>query len=182
MALKAKFRWRSLQDEGIEHLEFDVQTCGVRVRSTVIGSFEEFRYGATYDMTLAPDWSFRALRLERTDGAAMALNADGLGNWTDGDGNPLPALDGCIDIDLSATPFTNSLPIRRLNAAAGVPQQLRVVWVPMNSLVPLVDQQIYIKLDDTHWHYAAADGSFDADIVVDADGIVVEYPPLFTRT
>ena len=58
---------------------------------------------------------------------------------------------------------------------------LRIVWVPMDSLAPFVDEQIYAKRDDTRWHYAAADGSFEADILVDGDGLVVDYPPLFAR-
>jgi hypothetical protein len=44
----------------------------------------------------------------------LELISDGRGKWTDASGNPLPALDGAIDMDLSVSPFTNTLPIRRL--------------------------------------------------------------------
>ena len=46
-------------------------------------------------------------------GRAIELRADGRGHWADAaTGSPLP-LDGCVDIDIYPSPFTNTLPIRR---------------------------------------------------------------------
>ena len=45
----------------------------------------------------------------------VALRADGAGNWSDGIDSPLSHLNGAIDVDLSASPFTNTLAIRRLS-------------------------------------------------------------------
>jgi hypothetical protein len=179
--LKRTVRWRSLEHSGLEHLDIEESAAGYRVRSSVTGEFEGYDYGAFYELTIAPDWTFRSLDLRRTDGGELSLRADGRGYWTDGDDRHLPEFDGCIDIDISATPFTNTLPIRRLRLGDGASQHLRITWVPMDTLQPFVDEQIYSKIDASHWHYAAADGSFDADIVVDADGLVVDYPPLFAR-
>jgi len=181
MTLRRTVRWRPLEYAGLEHLMLEETAEGYRARSTVIGSFEGVDYGASYDLALAPDWTFRSLDLRRADGAALGLRADGKGRWADDAGREFATLEGCIDIDISATPFTNTLPIRRLGLAAGESRRLRIAWVPMDSLEPFVDEQIYTKVDDTHWRYAAADGSFDADIVVDFDGLVVDYPPLFAR-
>jgi uncharacterized protein len=104
-----------------------------------------------------------------------------MGAWERANGEALPQFEGCIDIDIGATPFTNTLPIRRAHLAAGVPQHFRMVWIPLDSLEPFVDEQIYTRRDDTHFRYAAADGSFEADITVDEEGLVVDYPGLYHR-
>jgi hypothetical protein len=45
-----------------------------------------------------------------------------------------------------------------------------------------VDRQVYRCLEaETRYRYEAFDGSFSADITVDDDGLVVDYPPLFHR-
>ena len=49
--------------------------------------------------------------------ADLSLTGDGAGRWQI-DGRDAPDLDGCLDLDIQVTPFTNSLPIRRLDLAA----------------------------------------------------------------
>lgn len=39
----------------------------------------------------------------------IKMNAHGEGSWTDGSGNPILSLDGCFEVDISATLFTNTL-------------------------------------------------------------------------
>ncbi|WP_235432190.1 putative glycolipid-binding domain-containing protein, partial [Nocardiopsis sp. RV163] len=44
---------------------------------------------------------------------SVTLDAHG-GHWSGPDGVPRPELVGCLDVDVAATPLTNTLPIRRL--------------------------------------------------------------------
>ena len=64
----------------------------------------------------------------------VCLRADGAGNWTDADGTPLPALQGCVDVDLSGSPFTNTLPIRRLGDNLRARQEIRVTYIDLPKL------------------------------------------------
>jgi hypothetical protein len=150
------------------------------VRSTVIGAHAATEFGIFYEMSLDPSWTFRSVVIQRTDGATYSLLSDGKGNWRDSAG-ARPDLAGCIDVDISGTPFTNTLPIRRVAMQPGVPVRLRMAWIPLDSLGPFVDEQVYTRRDDNHYHYQAADGSFEAELRVDADGLVDHYPTLFTR-
>ena len=50
-----------------------------------------------------------------------------------------------------------------------------MAWVPLDSLEPFRDRQIYTRLDSTHYRYQAADGSFEQVLTVDGDGFVVEH-------
>jgi hypothetical protein len=172
-------RWRPADGIGLEHLDIRETADGIVAASTVIGTFEGFAYGARYEVRLAPDWTFRALRLERTDGAALALDCEN-GAWSM-NGAPAPQFAGCIDIDISATPFTNTLPIRRVPFEPRAPRRFDMAWVPLDSLAPFVDGQIYTMRDATHFRYEAADGSFEAELTLDRDGFVLHYPGLYER-
>ena len=180
MPLELDLRWQPVGEVGLEHCRIWESPDGINVRSVLIGEFEGFAYGAQYDIQLALDWTFRSLTLRLQDGRVLRLNSNGLGDWKV-NGQRAPELEGCVDIDISGTPFTNSLPIRRSTFTDGVPQEFAMAWVPLDSLEPFVDEQIYTKRDDTHFHYAAADGSFEADLILDAEGFVIDYPGLYRR-
>jgi hypothetical protein len=95
----------------------------------------------------------------------------------------LSGLDGCIDVDLSASPLTNTLPVRRrgLNPSMGT-VAFRMVLVPFDTLEPLADGQLYTALDEAgRFRYQAEDGTFEAELSLDEDGFVISYPPLYER-
>jgi uncharacterized protein len=168
-------RWMPVAGIGLEHLELTEQPGGITARSTVIGSFNDRDFGASYEMHLDSGWVFRSLRLDRSDGKSLTLESDGSGGWS------RPGFERCVDIDIGVTPFTNTLPIHRTRFAPNVPQHFHMAWIPLDTLEPFVDEQIYTMRDKTHFHYAAADGSFEADLTVDADGLVLDYPGLYRR-
>jgi hypothetical protein len=103
--------------------------------------------------------------------------------WTDGESFPVPHLDGCVDVDLVGSPFTNTLPIRRAALpAGGEAAEYLMAFVPFDTLDPFVDSQRYRCLDaDRRFRFEAVDASFTADITVDDDGLVTDYPGLFKR-
>jgi hypothetical protein len=181
MSLHRVIRWQPVDAPGLEHFEIRETDWGYLAQSTVVGSFEGSDFGCRYEVTLDRNWTFRHLVLEKTDGKVLILKSDGAGNWERAGGDALEQFAGCIDIDIGVTPFTNTLPIRRARFEVGVPQHFKMVWIPLDSLEPFIDAQIYTKRDDAHFHYAAADGSFGAVLTVDAEGFVIDYPGLYTR-
>lgn len=66
-------------------------------------------------------WRTRRAQIERLEprGTETARLADAAGVWHDSAGAHLTALDGCLDVDIGAIPFTNRLAIDRFAAAAG---------------------------------------------------------------
>lgn len=181
MSLNRTVRWRPLDAVGLEHFEIAEGPTAIVARSVLIGSREGMPFGLHYEVELAPNWSFRALRLERMDGPRLELYADGEGNWTDGQHLELPRLNGCIDIDISGSPFTNTLPIRRTRFSPGEPARFTMAWIPLDTLEPFPDEQIYTLLENGRYLYESSDGSFKAELSVDADGLVTHYPTLFER-
>jgi hypothetical protein len=58
---------------------------------------------------------------------------------------------------------------------------LQVAWVDFPSLEVTPDPQRYTRLDATSYRFDSLDSDFTADLTVDDDGFVVEYPELFER-
>jgi hypothetical protein len=85
-----------------------------------------------------------------------------------------------IDIDLYASPLTNTLPLRRLNLTTpGATETIVAAWVLLPSLAVIANAQTYTVLEPGRVRYAS--GSFTADLDVDGEGYVVHYPGLATR-
>ncbi|MDP9366557.1 MAG: putative glycolipid-binding domain-containing protein [Chloroflexota bacterium] len=183
--------WAPVEAPGIEHLCLGVGDGGIEADGLVVGIEEGQAFRLSYEIRCDARWRVREVRAILLDrGGGLHLHADGEGRWTTGDGRPLPELDGCIDVDLSATPFTNTLPIRRLGVRPGGSAQIVVAWIAAPDLSVEVARQRYTRLDARpdggRYRFEALpndrlpDG-FVAELAVDGDGLVVDYPGLFRR-
>jgi len=177
-------RWRPLEGEGLEHLTIaPVDSAGIRASSVLIGERGGRPYGVRYIVDCDPHWIVLAFTIETTEGQRLSLMSDGKGHCRDADGSALPAFDGCIDIDLAGTPFTNTLPIRRLGLKPeDGTAKLTMLYVPFDTFEPFPDGQTYTCLEeDGLYRYEAEDRSFTVELPVDEDGLVADYPTLFQR-
>ncbi len=181
MALRRSIRWRSLQHGGLEQARINQWDDSLNARGAIVGQAGDVAHGVLYEISLRLDWTFEAILLQRTDGAMSVLRRSKDGGWFDMHAEELPELAGCIDIDFEMTPFTNTLPIRRAPLAIGESRRFRMAYLPANTLEPFADEQIYTRLDERLYRFEEADGSFSAEITVDEDGLVTDYPGLFER-
>jgi hypothetical protein len=170
-------RWRRIDQPGLELARFDVQRHGVSVSSTLVDGGEK-PFSLRYIWTLDPDWRTRTLRIEHMDGEDRWLTIERTGDasWRI-DRVSAPHLDGCAELDLSATPFCNSLAIRRL----GRDGEFDAAYISAENLEVTPSRQRYEKLSDTYWRYidlGVAHG-FTAALELDRDGLVARYEGLF---
>lgn len=171
-------RWRPEEGEGLEHLVLRATPDGYSVRSNVIGP----SFAVSYAIDLDKGWRVLGFTVDSADGRRRAFRSPAPGRWEDGNGNRLPVFDGCIDIDLSFTCFTNSLPVRRMEFAKGQAHEFAMLWMPTDTLDPFVDGQRYTcREPGRRFHYEATDGAFEAEITFDDYGLVSDYPGLFRR-
>lgn len=85
-------------------------------------------------------------------------------------------------MDLAVTPFTNTLPIRRLGLRAGESADILAAYVSPPDMSVTASRQRYTCLEPGRlYRYRSLDGDFARDIEVDRDGLVVDYPDLFRR-
>jgi hypothetical protein len=110
----------------------------------------------------------------------LDLRGDGEGHWRIG-GRKVSALDGCLDVDLWPTPFTNSLPIRRLSLDWDESADIRVAHVIAPELDVSAKAQRYTSHGGGAYRFETLDDGFSADLTVDENGLVLRYPELFER-
>jgi hypothetical protein len=173
---------KSREGVGLEHL-----VLSERCADSVVLAYDE-AYGPlrlTYRLTWDDSWQIREAELGVTSERAsrsMTLHTDGQGHWRKDDGHALAELDGCRDIDIWPTPFTNSFPIRRVPMALGERRQFLMAWVFAPDLTVRAQSQAYTRLADRLYLFESLDGSgFQAELPVDEAGIVMDYPGLFQR-
>lgn len=165
---------------GLEHL-----LLGERVADSVVLAFDEVRgpFRLTYRLTWDESWRLREADLGVATGrstTSLTLRTDGQGQWRDGDGRAIDELAGCVDIDIWPTPFTNSFPVRREPMVVGERRLFRMAWVSAPDLTVRPRPQAYTRLADRLYLFESLDGSgFSAELPVDEDGIVLDYPGLF---
>jgi uncharacterized protein len=104
---------------------------------------------------------------------------DAQSNWRL-NGTTVPAVRGCIDVDINVSPSTNLLSLRRLRPRTGTALTVRAAWLafPQMKFMPL--EQVYTRTSPTTYDYAAPSLGFNSRLVVNRHGMVLEYPPLWT--
>jgi hypothetical protein len=172
----ADYTWRGLEYDGLERLRLEE---GGMVRASSIIDSARGRY--SYEVVCESDWTFRQLRLEAASTeSTLLVTYDGRGGWKVND-EVRSDLGEAIDIDLAISPFTNTLPIRRLDLAVGDEGDVTVAFVSFPDLEVDLDFQRYTRLEEDLYLYESLDSDFSREITVDLDGIVVDYPGLFER-
>ncbi len=189
--------WQPWDEPGIEHLRLtnDERTGDIIADGVIVRLWEGAPLRLRYTLRCDAQWRTRELRCERLGAEASAdaatdaplhLISDGAGHWTTCAGESLPDLDGCLDVDLMATPFTNTLPIRRLTLAPGAAQELPVVYVSVPSLTATRMRQRYtcvapLTATGGAYRYESVASGYTALLLVDAAGLVGDYPQAWRR-
>jgi hypothetical protein len=181
--MRLEVLWRQLVGTGIEHLILNVDG-GIHADGLAVGEIERGAYRIHYQIDCDADWNVLRLRIEdllRDSVLALTRAADN--RWNDADGTMLDTLEGCVDVDLMFTPFTNTLPIRRLNLKPGEARDLAVVYVGLPGLQVSRFRQRYTCLSSGNsggtYRYESLESGFTAELKVDEDGLVVDYPNIF---
>ena len=180
--------WRHHADsrEGFEVVFPRSADDGVRLEGGTTGNEEDGTWSILYDITLNADWSTRTARVVGISGSGrreVLAEGDGRGGWRV-DGVDAPHLEGCLDVDLEASSFTNAFPVHRLGLAVGDQSDAPAAWVRLDLSVERLDQS-YRRLDDKVDHqrfdYYAPRDDFRSELVYDESGFVLQYPGIAVR-
>jgi uncharacterized protein len=176
-------RWQDWSGRGIEHLVLIEGPHQISADAAVLGTIDDHVFAARYKIHCEADWRVRKVEISEIGSDLTAeLRSDGVGNWADGSGAPQPQLRNAIDIDISITPFTNTLPIRRLNLEKGQSQEILAVYIQLPNLIITSDRQRYTCIETgRRYRYESIDSDFSREIEVDTHGLVTSYPGLFRR-
>ncbi|MFL5735704.1 MAG: putative glycolipid-binding domain-containing protein [Chloroflexia bacterium] len=182
--------WLPWTGPGLEHLHLLQQEQAIVADGLVLGVQDHKPFRARYEIHCTSQWELRAVHVSLLSAplSSLHLHTDGAGKWTTQTGDILPSLQACLDVDISVTPFTNTLPIRRLALQPGASVTLSMLYIEVPQMQVEVTQQRYtcLQLNAAGGLYrfeSLTDGatSFAADLPADRDGLVLDYPGLFRR-
>src|SRR5688500_12177439 len=122
--------WTGIEYHSLENCVVTKTDAGINVNSIIIGGYDDKIYHVEYSIKTNRHWEtvlleFKTQFSDRKD--AFRYESDGKGNWKK-DGMTVDKFKGCLDVDISLTPFTNSLPINRLQWEVNKPEQIKVLF------------------------------------------------------
>lgn len=175
--------WRWLDGTGLERFELRRGDAVWLLQGAIVALAPGGPVEARYRVVCDPGWRARRAEVALRDrrGERRASLTAGDGRWAV-DGREEPGLRGCVDVDLEWTPSTNTLPLRRLGLAPGSGGgPLETAWVRFPALTVERQSQEYTRLARDRVRFSSGGGGFTAELLVDEDDVVVEYPAGWRR-
>ena len=180
--MKTEILWEQLIDKGLEHLILQ-QDEQIQADGLVVGMLENVAYRIQYQIICDANWNTERVSVkDLLSGKEFTVTKNG-NDWLDAQDHVIEALQGCVDVDVRVTPFTNTLPIKRLNLKPGESQEITVVYVAAPELILSAFEQRYTCLSKDEnggvYRYESISSGFTSDLRVDMDGLVVDFPGIF---
>jgi len=151
------------------------------VHSNITGEANGVSFHVEYLLQINNKWEIRSVLIKFDGNTSFTLffERDKKGIWHNrNEGRPLH-LDNCSDIDISLTPFTNTLPINRLRLKAEESEEITVIYfnLPKPEFKPV--RQRYTNLGNNFYKYENLESGFTSVLETDKDGIVINYPGIW---
>ena len=165
--------WRRLDRPGHEAARLVFHAPFWQLTGTAVFAEGAVPCRLEYQVTCDPSWRTRHAQLTGWFGTrriVCTISADAQQRWRL-DGRESNAVEGCLDLDLSFSPATNLLPVRRLALPVGQAAPVRAAWLrfPECRLEPL--DQRYHRMDTERYRYESGAGAetFRAELICDFD-------------
>ena len=172
---------------GFEVAYFQAGPDGWRIDGTTTAVEDAQTWIVTYSIQLDAAWLTRGARIAARTATGLrdtVLACDGEGRWHV-DGHRAAYLDGCLDVDLESSALTNTLPVHRLELAAGARAETPAAYIRALGLSTERLAQTYARLPDEagrqRYRYAAPAFDFTCTLVYDESGLVLDYPGIAVR-
>ena len=169
--------WQRLDSPSLEMFELEQNPIPI-LSGTVVLELADQPAAVHYRISTA-DWQTRQVTVTLRHGIfrrRLELRVDDEQRWWQGE-EELTGLRGLYDVDLSVTPATNTLPLRRLGLNVGESRDVTAAWVkfPELGLEPL--PQRYTRLGEDRYRYESGDAfaDFSAELMVDDAGLITQY-------
>src|SRR3990170_3222323 len=180
---KSVLFWRRTDIEGLERLELAIEPDQVTATATTI-CLEAGGFRIDHRWRLDRDWRALSVTVERWNSYGHGiLQLERAGTGWRVDGAPRPDLEGAEEPDLSVTPFCNTFPIRRTSTVVGDSLPLDTAFIDGPALTVARSSQRYDRQGPGRLRYVdlGLSRGFEADLVVDGEGLVLQYEHLFER-
>jgi hypothetical protein len=169
--------WRWMDRPGHEAARLESVGGEWHLRGTSVLMHEGQPCRLNYHVVCNAEWRTRGAHVSGWVGTeevkAHIVAADG--RWRL-NGVKVPAVEGCVDVDLNFSPCTNLLPIRRLRLDVGEAGRVSAAWLRFPGFHLERLDQTYTRTGERTYRYESADGAFVRDLEVDEAGFPTRYP------
>lgn len=180
--MQTNILWSGIEYFSLENCVIDSGPECVLIDSVIVGYYENILYRVEYTIELNTSWEIRncQIKVQLDDEIKIVKLQCDNSKWLI-DERHCPEFDGCIDIDIPLTPLTNSLPINRLNLLENEEAVINVIYIDLLEHNIRFVKQKYRRISELKYRYENIPNDFEAEVTVDEDGYVVDYPLLFKR-
>ncbi|MBV9788705.1 MAG: putative glycolipid-binding domain-containing protein [Chloroflexi bacterium] len=179
--------WHRWEEPGIEHLYLREAHDRVVVDSMIVGVIDEQLMRLRYEVQCDAAYQFQAVHVQMLQPfqRTLTLTRSHDGTWRDGEQKILPEFADAFEIDLTVSPFTNTLPIRRLSPHIDQPVEILVAYIDLPAFSIRPERQLYTLTYTSSayniYRFEQPSIEYTQDIRVDSQGYVIDYPGLFQR-
>lgn len=173
--------WKGLMYDTDEYCAVNYHDTSIMVHSEIEGWAKRKPVYTEYWLQLNRDWQVQSFEISASiadNTYKHALSLDKNGHWKCKKNLPHFNFEGCNYVDISISPFTNTLPVNGLHLAEGETTELSVIYIDVLQNEVRRERQKYTRLGNRLYRFDNLK-DFEAEITVDANGLVVEYPGMF---
>ena len=173
--------WRRLDTPGHDACRLVEVGEGWRVEGTAIFRHEGQPAQLRYRVTADPTWRTEHGEVTGWIGDApvnLSIAREADAGWSI-NGSRVPELRGCVDLDLSFTPATNLLAIRRIALAVGEAADAPAAWLDIDTWTLVRLPQRYERRTESSYWYESPTAGYAEVIEVTEVGFVAQYTNLW---
>ncbi|MBK9180461.1 MAG: putative glycolipid-binding domain-containing protein [Acidimicrobiales bacterium] len=170
-------RWSGWGGTTVETLTLRDEGAGITADGRITPTDDPATTLVHWAMRLDRGWRVRHLLVFTSDDGDQPdlwLAHDGEGSWRHVHGADRPDLAGCLDVDLTCTPFTETPLARRLDLGVGDHAELAVVHVDAVALEASPGRRRLTRLAPSRWRHQNLATGWAVDVDVDDDGLVLD--------
>ena len=174
--------WKGIFYQSLEYFNLQSDDKNYTVESKIIGCLEDKIYNTEYKIHIDKDWIVQDFLIEsEINKVKRTLTGKRIQNQWEINNLVNPEFNDCKFIDISLTPFTNTLPINNLKLSENDSQKIDVIYIDvLNDHIKPVQQQ-YSRTAVNKYLYENIENDFKAEISIDEAGFVTAYPKLFEK-
>lgn len=181
--MQTNITWKGLLYHSVENCILTETEQGNEIVSSIIGWQNNQPFKLDYHICTNQNWETQFVQIrsqlrDRVEWTTLERKNDQcLLN-----GAPYAAFGKLVHVDISLTPFTNTLPVKELLLDKDESAVIEVIYFNILEKEISSMKQVYTRLSTDQYVYENYDKSFRANLTIDEQGLVVHYPTLFEMT
>ncbi|MGK6352274.1 putative glycolipid-binding domain-containing protein [Parapedobacter sp. DT-150] len=161
--------WQGLYYRTMEHLIVQQHDTGYQIQGHIIGETKGHPLDMHYMILTDTAWTTQrvSVTVETEPVFVLDLHEE--------------AFAACIDVDISMSPFTNTLTINRTKLPVGGSTDNTVLYVDIENRLHKPVRQRYTRVDHDWYRYENLESGFVSMVQCDENGFIIHYPGIWER-